>query len=390
MAAPEDRSWTIAPTLLWFVGALVVALCIFDGGVQAIADRLTARREDGPLAAGPAFAAPPITVAERGDDEAPAVPPAPATADRHDRSKVGALEDVCLEGAPPACKRWAMDGYYAAIGKSRQGKLGRAVRVSWYGDSVIATDAIPGRLRTRLQTELGNGGPGFVYIVPPHRFCVHEGVTRSTIGGWFAHSISTSANLDRMYGVGGSSVETHGGRATIKLTAGTATHVELHYLGQPRGGTAVVSANGAEIVRVSTAAEQKAPGHAAGTTPGAKKFELAIQGKARLFGMSIENGSGATVDNLGIVSVNVRNFGNNQPAHFAAELAHRNADLVMIMIGANEAQWLKPGDRATKDYQGRYEKVLAPLRQARQTAAAWSCLRRIRRRRTAPSIPLVP
>ncbi|MEJ7604650.1 MAG: GDSL-type esterase/lipase family protein [Kofleriaceae bacterium] len=370
MPAPEDRSWTIAPTLAWFGGALVVALCIFDGGVQAIADRLTAKREDGPPAAGPAFAAP-VVVAQRTDDDTPAVPLAPTTTDRRDRSKVGALEDICLEGAPPMCKRWAMDGFYAAIGKSKQGKLDRAVRVSWYGDSVIATDAIPGRLRTRLQTELGNGGPGFVYIVAPHRFCVHEGITRTTIGDWFAHSISTSANFDGLYGVGGSSADTHSGSATIRLTAGTATHLELYYLGQPNGGTAVVTADGTEIIRASTASEQKEPGYAAGTTIGAKKFELAIRGKARLFGMSIENTSGATVDNLGIVSVNVKNFGNNQPAHFAAELAHRNTDLVMVMIGANEAQWLKPGDRATKDYQSRYEKVLAPLRKARPNG---SCL----------------
>ena len=366
MPASEDRSWTIAPTLMWFGAALVVALVVLDGGVQALADRLTAKREDGPPPAGPVFSAPPPMVAETDE---PIVRPPVAPVDKRDRSRIGSLEDICLDGAPPACKRWGMDGFYKSVGKSKQGKLGRAVRVSWYGDSVIATDAIPGRLRTRLQGELGNGGPGFVYVVQPHRFCVHEGVTRTNAGGWLAHSISTSINLDRMYGVGGSSAETFGGRATLRLTSGTATNVELYYLGQPRGGTAVITADGTEIVRADTAADKKQPGYALGTAAGAKKLDVTTTGKVRLFGVSIENATGATVDNLGIVSVNVKSFNNQDTAHFAAELSHRSADLLMIMIGANEAQWLTPNARATKEYQAHYQKILDQLRKARPDGA---------------------
>jgi lysophospholipase L1-like esterase len=366
MPASEDRSWTIAPTLMWFGAALVISLVVFDGNVQAIADRLTAKREDGPPPAGPVWSAPPPVVAETDDPIAPR-PQVPA--DKGDRSRVGALEDICLDGAPPACKRWGMDGFYKSVGKSKQGKLGRAVRVSWYGDSVIATDAIPGRLRTRLQGELGDGGPGFVYIVQPHRFCVHEAVTRTNAGGWLAHSISTTANFDRLYGVGGSSAETFGGRATLRLVSGTATSVELYYLGQPRGGTAIITADGNEIIRADTAAEKKQAGYASGTMAAAKKLDVTTTGKVRLFGVSIENATGATVDNLGIVSVNVKSFNNHDAAHFAEELAHRSADLVMIMIGANEAQWLTPGAKATKDYQAHYSKVLVQLRKARPDGA---------------------
>ena len=43
----------------------------------------------------------------------------------------------------------------------------------------------------------------------------------------------------------------------------------------------------------------------------------------------------------------------------------------MIMIGANEAQWLHPGDKAMKDYQAHYEKLLAPIRKGRPDG---SCL----------------
>jgi len=365
MSGP-DRSWTIAPVLLWFVGCLVVALCVLDGGVQALADRFTAQREVASVpVAGPVFAAAPVVVAEAAETEDK---PAPVVA--RSRGKIRALEDVCVDGMPDQCKRWAMDGFYRAVGDSKAHKLSRPVRVSWYGDSVIATDAIPGRLRSLLQTELGDGGPGFVYVVPPHRFCAHEAITRTTGGGWTAHAISTMQIPDGLYGVGGSTAETDSGRATIKLTAGTASQIELYYLAQPRGGSATLTADGKELAVVETKNTVKQAGYATAIVDGgAQKFELTTAGKVRVFGIDLENASGAVVDNFGVVSVNVKSFDANQPEHFQAELAHRSADLVMIMIGANEAEWLGPTDRDTKDYTAHYAKLLTEVRSARPDAA---------------------
>ncbi|HLL21805.1 MAG TPA: hypothetical protein VK427_06730, partial [Kofleriaceae bacterium] len=214
-----DRSWTIAPALLWFAVLFVGGVWVLDGNVQAIADRVTHKR-DGAPAAGPAFTAAPVEVAEAKQDEEmkPAVLPEPDTGDR---SRVGALEDVCVDGTAEKCKRWGMDGFYRAIADEKAGRRGRPVRVSWYGDSVVATDAIPARLRARLQAELGDGGPGFVYVAPPHRFCAHEGIARANGGEWRTHAISTMPAADGLYGVGGSTAETHGGSATLKLVGTT-------------------------------------------------------------------------------------------------------------------------------------------------------------------------
>src|SRR5213078_1569834 len=143
----SDRSWTIAPAVLWFAGTLVVALCVFDGGVGALADRFSARREPAPPpVAGPTFAARPVVVAEAPDSSGPPTaaggPATPGTGKTHfsdlqpgqpvaaDRSKIMVLEDFCLDGMPASCKRWAMDGFYRAIEQAKAGKLGRAVRIS--------------------------------------------------------------------------------------------------------------------------------------------------------------------------------------------------------------------------------------------------------------------
>ncbi|HEU4733708.1 MAG TPA: GDSL-type esterase/lipase family protein [Kofleriaceae bacterium] len=366
MSGP-DRSWTVAPALLWFVGCLVAGLWLLDGSVQAVADRFTARREpEAPPAAGPAFAARPIEVAESREEELPRPGPLVAAS----RTKILALEDSCLDGSPESCKRWAMDGFYRAYGEAKQKKLGRALRVSWYGDSVIATDAIPGHLRTLLQNDVGDGGPGYVYVVPPHRFCGHEAISRSSGGSWITHAISTTQVADGLYGVGGSTAEADDGRATIKLLAGTASQVELYYLAQPRGGVATIAADGKTVATVATRNATKQPGFAAATIEGgATKFELSTAGKVRVFGVALENAGGAVVDNLGVVSVNVKSFDANNPEHFEAELAHRAADLVMIMIGANEAEWLGPTDKDTKGYATHYARVLAQVRKALPDAA---------------------
>jgi lysophospholipase L1-like esterase len=69
------------------------------------------------------------------------------------------------------------------------------------------------------------------------------------------------------------------------------------------------------------------------------------------------------------VSANVKSFAFHDTAAWTAQLAHRNADLVMVMIGANEAQWLHPGDPDTRDYAAHYEKILAPIRKGRPDGA---------------------
>jgi lysophospholipase L1-like esterase len=391
----RDRGWTITPTLLWFGAFMIIGLFVIDGDVQALADRVTARdARPAPPAAGPSFA-PRVTVAaaddsedDNDDSDASATSgggggggATPAGSNRGSAGAAavqGPLEDTCLDGsgsgsgsgsAAGACKRWAMDGFYRAVADEKAGKLGRPVRVSWYGDSVVATDEIPGRLRKKLQAALGDGGPGFVFIEPPHRFCGHEAITRGGAGTWATHAISTQLAADGWYGVGGSSAESDDGRSTIKLVSGKATHVELYYLAQPHGGTATVTADGSAALAVDTKADAKAAGYAPATiADGAAKFDVTANGRVRLFGLDLENGSGAVVDNFGIVSVHVKSFAVHDQDAWTGELAHRGADLIMIMIGANEAEWLGPNDQDTRDYAAHYAKVLAPIRKARPDA----------------------
>jgi lysophospholipase L1-like esterase len=60
----------------------------------------------------------------------------------------------------------------------------------------------------------------------------------------------------------------------------------------------------------------------------------------------------------------VKSFAHNRADHWTKQIAHRGADLVVVMVGANEASWLPPGKTAMADYAAQYAAILAPIRQA--------------------------
>ncbi len=362
------RQASVAAVFGWFALTAVLGFVLVDGSVQALADRLTTPRSVAPPQL-PGTGVP-AEVADASDDSmALGVASADMGAGGGSGSAGAAavvnpiLDNPCISGAVPACKRLALDGFTANAKAARDQKLGRALRISFYGDSVVASDLIPAALRQLVWKEFGNGGPGFVYAVPPHRFCENQSINRSSAGTWNVHAVSTTMVADRWFGPGNSSADCQDGGLKLSVKDGLAHHVTLHYVAQPGGGTASLTTEHGELGVVDTAATTKAALTKTFTVAeGFTKLGLTAAGKLRVFGLELENTTGAVVDNLGVVSVNAKNFANNQPAHFSSELAARGADLVVVMIGANEAQWLGPGDQDTKEYQSRFETLLAPIR----------------------------
>lgn len=389
----QDRSeLSLAPILGWLGLAVIAGVFVIDGSVGALTGRLTASRSEplahsalGALAPGPDPLAPDVegdaptrvplvgpgalAIAEAdlgGEGDASLGAGAAGSGSGAGAVKLPPLFDPCVEGEGAGCKR-ALDPFRAALARSRKGDLGRPLRLSLFGDSVVATDEIPGRLRHRAVAELGDGGPGFVYAHSPHRFCAHEAITRSSSGSWTSYAVSMTSVRDRFYGYGGSTAQTDGGSVTTKIKGEPATHIAVHYLGQPRGGQLEILHDRAEtpLVTVDSRVETAAPAVAlAQVADGAHSVVVRATGNVRLFGLVLERDRGAVVDNLGIVSVTAKNFSRNDHAHWASQIRARQPDLVMIMLGANEAQWLQGGTNEMRDYTERYTELLAPIRTA--------------------------
>jgi hypothetical protein len=362
-------------------GAAFSAAVIARDGAGAIAHRFEPTYDDGEV--GPGFSReqrvvdntppplPPRAVFAGAGAGSGSAKPAPINVPKPKQ----AIEDTCVDpagAAGAACKRWAMDGLYAQLARSTGATV--PVRVSYYGDSVSATDEIPGRLRNRLQDVFGDGGPGFVFAAPPHRFN-HTLAVDENARGWVAYAVSTSLNVaDGLYGVGGSTAEADGD-GTIKLTpktpSGKISHVDVYYLAQPKGGSADVMVDGDVKATIDTTGDAKKAGYSAFDVPDAEhKVELKVtHGRVRLFGLTLERAPGIVVDNMAIISATPMNEENNKPEHWQEQLAHRGADLVILMLGTNEAEWLTPGKHALGEYAVSWQKLLAPIRAARPDAA---------------------
>jgi lysophospholipase L1-like esterase len=266
----------------------------------------------------------------------------------------------------------ALAAFRTALAAQQAGNAAHALRISYFGDSLTADDQITHALREKLDALLGDGGPGFVWAVPPHPYCQHRAIARASSGTWRVHGISTAQPTDHLLGLGGSAETESGG--SIRLVAkANVTSIDLHYLAQPNGGELAVFADGKEVGTVQTAAAKKQAAFAQLAMPdGARKFELRARGKVRLFGASLENAKGAVVDNLGVVNATAKQLAShNLPEHWRKQLSHRDADLVVIMLGTNEAEWLAPRGQGMVEHEKLFGDLLESVRTGNPNA---SCL----------------
>lgn len=276
-----------------------------------------------------------------------------------------AIENTCIDGSEAACKARALDAFETAFAAQRKGSSEHPLRISYFGDSVTADDQITNILRDRLGALVGNGGPGFVFAVSPHPFNQHRALARIVGGAWRVNGVSSSPAPDRLLGLGGSA-ETDGGGSIRLVPAAAVSRVDVHYLAQPRGGSFAVVADGKELTTVMTTADKKQASFAEVALPaGAKKIELRTKGRVRLFGATLEAPKGAVVDNLGVVNATAKQLSkNNLPAHWQNQLAHRASDLVVVMLGTNEAEWLAAKGHGMTEHEQLFGELLGSIRSA--------------------------
>jgi len=275
------------------------------------------------------------------------------------------LENPCVDAS---CKHRALDHFTDALAAQRAGKADHPLRVSYFGDSVTADDHITNALREKLGAMVGIGGPGFVWAAKPHPFNHNFAVQAYAAGGWQVHGISAAVPADRRLGLGGSAE----GSGVIRYVPTTAiTSVDVHYLAQPSGGTLDVVADNTVVDTFSTAAASKGVAFKKVDVPAtAKRIELRAKGRVRLFGAALEAAKGAVVDNLGVVNATAKGAVRFN-ADLRDQLAHRASDLVIVMFGTNEAEWLVPKGAGMAEHEKVMDEMLAAVHAANPNA---SCL----------------
>lgn len=275
------------------------------------------------------------------------------------------FDDPCVDGTDARCARRALDPVYAAFAATEAGTAAAPVRLAYLGDSVTADDLITHTLRTDLATTFGDGGPGFLYAAPPHEYCRHRAAKRVSSGDWDVRGVAAHPPRDRLMGLGGSTAETTDGAVALTATTTDVALADVYYLAQPRGGTIDVQVGGETISTIDTRADAKRAEFAAiALAAGTRGVKLATTGRVRLFGVVLEAARGVVVDNLGVVNATAKQFAANRAEHWKKQLARRAPDLLIIMLGGNEAAWLPAKGEALAEHERLFTALVATARAA--------------------------
>lgn len=372
--APEDRDWSVAPTLALYAAGIGIVLLAtgHTAALRDLIDRPEGARDETPAVAGPAF-----VQEEQAQADQPSTEELDRIADTTEDTGGGSggnsdevkavkttIEDTCVDGTDDSCKRWAMDGFYDALANVDS----HVVRTSLWGDSVTAEGYIAQGMRERFRKKYDDGGAGFVFLAKPSNFYQNTAVRQSQSDGWVIQSIISNGTKDRLYGYAGASFSgTYGDSASFRTakegSGSKVSHVEVYWLGNPHGGTADVKVDGDVVASIDSHADATTSGFTAvDVDDGAHEVEVDVtKGKLRGYGVTMERDTGVVVDSLGIVSNTAKNMGEIAAAHWEEQLAHRAPALMMILLGANESEWLS-GAKAMKEYRQAWDKILSEMR----------------------------
>ena len=245
----------------------------------------------------------------------------------------------------------ALRRFHEALRRLDAGEQAK-VRVAVYGSSSVAADRYTAYLRGYLQHRFGDGGVGFVALVPLWRWHRHNEVTVSASSTWTIEHAQKekTGRLDGHYGLLGASAHTSSKRAHALVrpaSRGAFTDVaaselvELLHLAQPGGGRYRIKVGRTQVGEVSTRGKTHEAAYVRPQWTGAPlplRIEPVGDGEVRLFGAIFEREQpGVVVDTLGIGGTRATNLVGWTEAIWADNLRKRAPDLYVLAYGANEA-----------------------------------------------------
>ena len=272
----------------------------------------------------------------------------------------------------------ALDGFFAALERTRRKQSGAITRIAHFGDSIVVSDYVSATLRRRFQERFGDAGHGFSLIANAWPAYSHSDVERYATGGWDVSRIVGPLAPDGLYGLG--CVSFSADRNVLARFATTqsgefgraVSRFSIAYLAQPGGGAFQVSVDKKPQTLVETAAETKEPRvHEVVVPDGPHELEIYTKrGRSRLFGVVMEREvPGVVLDAIGIQGARLRFLDQQNDEHWAQQLRWRKPDLLVYQFGANESGdgFLYP----MSDYRRTMEAV---IEQGKRALPGSSCL----------------
>jgi lysophospholipase L1-like esterase len=232
----------------------------------------------------------------------------------------------------------ALSGFFAALHQIQSPQTpDPPIHILQFGDSHTASDDWVNAIRIAAQSRYGDGGPGFVQAGHPFRGYRRFDAAGNNSPGWKTQG-TMAMRGDEYQGMSGISLSTQLPHQTLSLTA-AGQLLDVFYLRQPGGGRLELVADGETAGTFSTDGET-GPGHYGLTLPpGQHQITLKTLNYApvRLFGFSLDNPQGITVETMGINGAQAHVMLGWNEQIWADELARRAPALVIVAYGTNEA-----------------------------------------------------
>src|SRR4029079_14234047 len=154
----------------------------------------------------------------------------------------------------------AMDGFFKALSAVELKQPKSIARITYYGDSIVASDFVTATLRRKLMKRFGDAGHGFMLMANgwPGGSSQND-VSRFATLGWNVSRVVTPYSGDGLYGLGGVSFRTEGpgvfsrfGTAKTGTFGRSVSKFVVDYLEQPQGGSIEVKIDGQRRETVET------------------------------------------------------------------------------------------------------------------------------------------
>jgi lysophospholipase L1-like esterase len=254
--------------------------------------------------------------------------------------------------------------WFAALRAVEEGR--GVARALHYGDSTIAADGLARTVRERLAARFGDAGPGFVSGGLTPAWNARADIASSRAGGWEWRTILLGGAGGR-YGLGGIvGILRPGAHAVVRAIDAARNpvvqrHVELWYQGGSGYGSYWVSADDREIGRGSAAAAATDDRRFTLDVPeGFAKLAFGAQGgTVPIYGFVLETGKpGTTWESLGVIGVGSKSFTTFAKDGLRPQMEQRKPDLVVVMLGGNEAGYPSLLSKGGEAYQPIFDAAL--------------------------------
>ena len=246
------------------------------------------------------------------------------------------VADPCVT---PDCSKTALSPFFVALRGLADGTATEPVRVVTLGTSLIASDHITDVTRRLLQSRHGSGGLGFMFVDRPTRNAGRTVRSGSASSGWVIEKVTDTKPL-RVAGLGGVAFTAPGDKSqeTTFLAVGT-RRAELFLLSQRGGGSLRVFADGTLLDEFATEGTDQPLFRSVKVPASVTRLTLkTFGGPVRLDGVVLENGAnGVVFDSIGLPGATAQVLLREDLVLFQAQLEQRKPNLVVLMIGGNDA-----------------------------------------------------